>query len=90
MEYLDNAYLSFVSKNHPNYQKYIIRTNFTDAGYSDNGEECKNRCGKTDGVFTETYDWCWTVNVSIQWDYCTPQDTGIIQNPIFSLNFPSP
>ena len=34
--------------------------------YTDNGEECKNKCEKAG----ESYNWCYKISGS--WDYCTP------------------
>ena len=36
--------------------------------YTDNGEECKNKC-EMNG---ESYNWCYKVSGS--WDYCTPSE----------------
>ena len=41
-----------------------------DIQYTNNGEECKNKCQK-DG---ESYNWCWKISGS--WDYCTPLALG--------------
>ena len=38
-----------------------------DADYTDNGEECKSKCGKED--LYKNKNWCWKVSGS--WDYCT-------------------
>ena len=38
-------------------------------GYTNNGEQCRNRCG----FYDESFNWCWTVDqVDNGWDYCTP------------------
>ena len=38
-------------------------------GYTNNGEQCKNRCAFHD----ESYNWCYTVDqVDSGWDLCTP------------------
>ena len=43
---------------------------YLDVGYTNEGEECKNRCEKIDGYL---FIWCWTVSdVPGSWGYCTP------------------
>ena len=49
---------------------FIAICNLLDVQYTNNGEECKNKCQK-DG---ESYNWCWKVSGS--WDYCTPSVLG--------------
>ena len=38
-----------------------------DVDYTDDGEECKNKCG-TEDLYKER-NWCWKVSGS--WDYCS-------------------
>ena len=52
---------------------------FLDVGYTNNGEECRNKCG----LYGEPHNWCWTV--SGFWDYCTPK--GNISVVFQNLNF---
>ena len=53
------------------YKKVKKICNLLDVQYTNNGEECKNKCQK-DG---ESYNWCWKVSGS--WDYCTPSTEGV-------------
>ena len=48
-----------------------------DVDISDNGFQCKNRCG-TDGIFKGKY-WCYTFDST--WDYCTPYHYGRVFIP---------
>ena len=44
-------------------------------GYTNNGEQCKNRCAFHD----ESYNWCYTVDhVDSGWDLCTPTGEFIL------------
>ena len=44
-------------------------------GYTNNGEQCKNRCA----FYDKSYNWCYTVDqVDSGWDYCTPTGEFIL------------
>ena len=47
-------------------QQTTSTTAFMVLQYTDNGEECKNKCEMSG----ESYNWCYKVSGS--WDYCTP------------------
>ena len=44
----------------------------SDVGYTDDGEECSTSCGLEHGGLSKLHNWCWTVNTTLKWDYCTP------------------
>ena len=44
-------------------------------GYTNNGDQCKNRCA----FYDKSYNWCYTVDqVDSGWDYCTPTGEFIL------------
>lgn len=65
-----HSYHSHQVNNHPYH--YIqpdsnnFLSNYIDVDYSENGFQCKNRCG-TDGIF-KGKNWCYTLE---SWDFCT-------------------
>ena len=59
----------------------------SDVGYTDNGEECSTNCGLVHGDQYRLNNWCWTVNVSTFWDYCTPINSSKPSNSSKILEF---
>ena len=83
MEFGINAHLSFVSENcFLNYltNNFIF---FLDVGYTNNGEECRNKCGVNG---TSSY-WCLTVGEEGYWDTCTPNgiDNFLLNTKYFCM-----
>ena len=44
----------------------------SDVGYTDDGEECSTSCGLEHGGLSKLHNWCWTVNATLESDWCTP------------------